>query len=293
MKDVFENAKKHNSFPKSQPKVYCRPEELAEFFENHFNSNDQNFETPEPLKITPDCISALIVNELSINDDPPTLEEIQAVINNLKLNKSFTDIPVEILKCLQNSKLTLQKLLSLYAKIWTTEEIPLQFRHSQITAIWKNKGKKSDPNSYRGIQVSSLLGKIFSIVLINRIKDWCNSQILDMQNEFRQGCDTTDGIHITKTTQLIAEKTNEQIYAIFIDLKAAFDHINSNWLFQSIRNRLPNTNQDNKIINLFDALYQSTTTELKKYPQLNFDINVGVRQGGPESPILFNLYLMY
>ena len=67
MKDVFENAKKHNSLPKSQPKVYCRPEELAELFENHFNSNFQNFETPEPLKITPDCISALIVNELSIS----------------------------------------------------------------------------------------------------------------------------------------------------------------------------------------------------------------------------------
>ena len=96
-----------------------------------------------------------------------------------------------------------------------------------------------------------------------------------------------------KTTQLIAEKTKEQIYAIFIDLKAAFDHINKNWLFQSIRNRLPNTNQDNKIINLFNALYQSTTVELKKHPQLNFDINVGVRQGGPESPILFNLYLDY
>ena len=91
MKDVFENAKKYNSLPKSQPKVYCKPEELAEFFENHFNRNDQNFETPEPLKITPDCISAFIVNELSINDDPPTLEELQVVIYNLKSNKSSTE----------------------------------------------------------------------------------------------------------------------------------------------------------------------------------------------------------
>ena len=96
--------------------------------------------------------------------------------------------------------------------------------------------------------------------------------------------------YITKTTLLIAEKTNEQIYVIFTDLKAAFDHINRNWLFQSIRNMLANTNQDNKFINFFDALYQSTTAKLKKHPQLNFDINVEVRQGGPESPILFNLY---
>ena len=109
-------------------------------------------------------------------------------------------------------------------------------------------------------------------MLINRIKDWYNSQIFDMQNGFCQGCGTTDSIHITKTTQLIAEKTNEQIYAIFIALKAAFDHNNRNWLFQSIRNRLPNTNQDNKIINLFDALYQSTTAELKKTPSTRVTI---------------------
>ena len=35
------------------------------------------------------------------------------------------------------------------------------------------------------------------------------------------------------------------------------------------------------------------STEEKNCPQLKFDINLGVRQGGPESPILFNLFLDY
>ena len=68
--------------------------------------------------------------------------------------------------------------------------------------------------------------KIFVILLINRIQEWYNSQILDFQNGFRSGCSTCDGIYILKQTQITAEKTEKQIYVAFIDLTAAFDHVN-------------------------------------------------------------------
>ena len=116
--------------------------------------------------------------------------------------------------------------------------------------------------------------------MVNRIKDWYNSQLLDFQNGFRKGHSTTDEVLITKITQLIAEKTNEAVYAIFVDLKAAFDHINRDWLFQTILNRFPVHNKSNKIIILLSALYQSATAELNNHPELKFDIKLGVRQGG-------------
>ena len=95
-------------------------------------------------------------------------------------------------------------------------------------------------------------------------------------------------------TQLIPEKINEAVYAIFVDLKAAaFDHVNRDWLFQTILNRLPVHNKNNKIIKLLSALYQSTTAERKNHPELKFGIKLGVHQGGPDSPLLFNLYLDY
>ena len=94
-------------------------------------------------------------------------------------------------------------------------------------------------------------------------------------------------------TQSIAEKTNEAVYAIFVDFKAAFDRINRDWLFQTILNRFSVHNKSNKIIKLLSALSQSTTAELKNHPELKFDIKLGVCQGGPESRLLFNLYLDY
>ena len=69
--------------------------------------------------------------------------------------------------------------------------------------------------------------------------------------------------------------------------------MNRSWLIQSIRNRLSHHHRNNKIVNLFDALNQFSTTELKDDPQISFETRSGVRQGGAESPMLFNLYLDY
>ena len=75
-----------------------------------------------------------------------------------------------------------------------------------------------------------------------------------------------------------------------MDLTAAFDHVERSWLFETIRKRLPN-NADNALIKLFESLYSSTTTALAETPQDEFQVNVGVRQGGPESPFLYNLFM--
>ena len=279
MKELFENAKNHKTISTNRSKCICPPEQLAVYFEKHFvEKNDEN-SNPEQLETIPTSITSLSNNSLKeaeINENPPTEEEIQTLINNLKSNKSSTDIPVEILKTLCNSKILIKELKSLFEVIWKCEKVPTHFEHSEITAIWKNKGKKSDPTNYRGIQVGSLIGKLFSILLINRIKYWYDSQILDLQNGFRPGRGTTDGVHITKSTQIIAEKTNQEVYTAFIDLQNAFDHVNRDWLFQSIRNRLPAQNKNNKIINLLFALYQHTTAQITNQPHLNFDIKLGV-----------------
>jgi len=118
MKELFENSKNHKSLPKSQPKLYCKPEKLAKHFENHFASKTHKFK-PSLLESPPTCIVMLTEqsSNMSINEAPPSTQEIQAIINNLKSNKSSTDISVEILKTLSNSKIINKELESFYAKI--------------------------------------------------------------------------------------------------------------------------------------------------------------------------------
>ena len=82
------------------------------------------------------------------------------------------------------------------------------------------------------------------------------------------------------------------MYALFVDLSAAFDHVNGDWLFQSINQRL-HTQESQKLFKLLESVYSYTTTALSGHDSEIFDIMVGVRQGGPESPTLYNLYIDY
>ena len=79
-------------------------------------------------------------------------------------------------------------------------------------------------------------------------------------------------------------------FILFVDLSAAFDHINREWLFKTIKQRFP-ASADINLIHLLESLYSHTTTALAESPDDIFEITLGVRQGGPESPILYNLYM--
>ena len=90
-------------------------------------------------------------------------------------------------------------------------------------------------------------------------------------------------------------KRKKRIYACFIDLTAAFDKIMRTWLFQSIYIRM-NPGQDGKIYSNFqiiEELYKKTTAYMTDDPdKKEFDVGAGVRQGGCESPSLYNLYMV-
>ena len=79
---------------------------------------------------------------------------------------------------------------------------------------------------------------------------------------------------------------------LFVDLTAAFDHIDRRWLFKTIKQRLQ-SDIDCKLFDLLETLYSSTTTALTGHELEKFVIELGVRQGGSESPLLFNLYIDY
>ena len=77
---------------------------------------------------------------------------------------------------------------------------------------------------------------------------------------------------------------------LFVDLTAAFDHVERIWLFMTIEKRFSN-DSSNELVDLLKAIYSYTTTALAENPDDKFDLNVGVRQGGAESPMLYNLFM--
>ena len=200
---------------------------------------------------------------------------------------------LNFLSMLQSLKSFLCELERMLTTIWRTQSTPTSWSHTKLVALWKGaaKGNVKDPSAYRGLQVGSTLCKLTIIIILDRLKKWYDEQLLDQEQGFRSGSGTADSIFITKRIQQISEGMKKPVYALFIDLSAAFDHINHSWLFKSISLRFPRQSDKITLIKILESIYQHTTSSRNRTPDDIIELLVGVRQGGPESPPLFNLYM--
>ena len=283
-----------STFKKQRRTNGCEPSKLKEFFEKHFTTSNTKIE-PIELQDAPEFVQVLRqVSFEGIDSTAPEKEEIKKVISKLKNGKTGIDFNSTIIKVAMECEELLNEITKLFQSIWLTLKIPKSWGHSKLITLWKgaSKGPIDDPSTYRGIQIGSTLCKVLVILILNRIQQWYDAQLLDQQQGFRSGRGTTDGIMLLKTLQQIAFKKKEKVFALFVDLSAAFDHVERSWLFKSIFQRI-NSEQHEKLFNLLKSLYSYTTTALDGNPQEIFEITIGVRQGGAESPSLYNLYMDY
>ena len=90
------------------------------------------------------------------------------------------------------------------------------------------KGNTNDPGNYRGISITSSLGKLFTSILNRRLMEWnlTENVITDAQYGFQLGRSTIDAIFALQS--LISQKLNnkQRLYCCFIDYQKAFDTVN-------------------------------------------------------------------
>ena len=228
------------------------------------------------------------MDELEINLDEITEAEIEVAIRMQKNGKASgnDNINAELFKTdLETNTNILCKLFNL---IWTRERFPESWKESQIVKIPK-KGDLSNCSNWRGISLLSVPSKIFTRILMNRIKHSIEERLRIEQAGFRGGRSTINQIFILRNIIEQNVELNSTLYLNFIDFAKAFDSINRDCLWKILKiYGIPQ-----KIINLMKNLYQGssgrvlvngTTTE-------KFDIRTGVKQGCVMSGLLFNIVI--
>ena len=102
----------------------------------------------------------------------------------------------EIIKTLNRSNVAL--LTQLFNTCLDTGIYP--WNANIITPLHK-KGSKDDPDNYRAIAVSSVLGKLFSTILLNRLIEFRHAHCPDPENQlgFTKGAQTYDHILTMQT----------------------------------------------------------------------------------------------
>ena len=230
---AFKNDK--SCFKNGKVEDKCDPKALIDYFKDHF-SKKMNSNPPEELIGTHDFNPPLSRNPTrTINVEAPTFSELEKILKKLKGGKSANDIIPAFIKCSLESEEMMYELLNLYKSVWETKIVPEKWGLSRLVALWKgaSKGKITDPTAYRGLQIGSTLCKILMIIILDRLKEWYDENLLDQQQGFRPGRGTCDGIYLVKRLQQISSIMKKPMYVLFIDLTAAFDHVNSCLLYTS------------------------------------------------------------
>ena len=98
---------------------------------------------------------------------------LSAALKHLKEGKSPGDdkIKSDFMLCDENNLKYLNVLTELFNKIYYTGHFPDQWTTGVIVPIFK-KGDKKNPANYRGITLTSTMGKLFTYVLNQRFTAW-------------------------------------------------------------------------------------------------------------------------
>ena len=142
---------------------------------------------------------------------------------------------------------------------------------------------------YRMIQTSTILSKLVSLIILQRLNPWIEKQLLQYQLGFRQGSGTVEGILAVRTLQTITRNTNKNVWVLLTEMTAGFDTVIRKFCFQSIYHRLPE-NADLANFQILESLYHHTEGYLTNTKD-TITLKRGTRQGAIESPSLWALFL--
>ena len=180
---ILKGNKKNNEIPIELDKLYEHFKALSSENENEVGQENIECETNV-------CDSSPILNR------PITDDEVKKCISKLKNNKSagIDGILNEHIKSTQDIMNPLYVLL--FNKILDTGVFPAEWLVGVIVPLYKNKGDVHDPNNYRGITLLSCIGKLFTSILNERLKEYStvNHSINENQAGFRHEYSTLDHI---------------------------------------------------------------------------------------------------
>jgi hypothetical protein len=225
-------------------------------------------------------------------DNPVTEKEIINSIKNLKNNKAvgLDQISNEMIKYSQHILLPL--LCKLFNTILVAGIYPKSWKEGYIVPIFKSNNAL-DPANYRGITILSCLGKLFNSILNSRLSThFENHKIIDnSQIGFSRNNRASDHMYTLKTLIDKYTKHKKKLFTCFIDFKKAFDSVDHNGLIY----KLKRSGIGDSLYKLMKDMYTrpDATIRVKVKDKLSnmFKLLVGVNQGDPLSPLLFNLYV--
>jgi hypothetical protein len=216
-----------------------------------------------------------------------SVHSIQKAIQHLKKGKSDGHT-AQCTDHIINGSNKLHVYLSfLLSSMLTHGFSPNGFLLSTVIPIPKSKRKSlNDSENYRGIALSSVIGKVYDWVILDTYGDCLNTS--DLQFGFKAGHSTAACSFVVKETIQYYLNKNSSVNVVLLDASKAFDKVNYVKLFRLLLRKgiCP------LVARFLIVLYTDQVLRVRwgDFTSQYFSVSNGVKQGGVLSPILFGIY---
>ena len=221
------------------------------------------------------------------NEDPFTLPELTKVLKAAKLRKQPgpDNMIMELYKWLDHgNRLKLSSILN----TWWLEGAPEELFTARVVPIYK-KGKIDEPTNYRPISLLNSLYKIYATLFRHRMQQAVESKVSSNPYGFRPNRSTAHAAYIIRRVQDSSEQKSAELHLALLDREKAFDKVQHDTLFESLR-RL---GFSLKYLQVIRNIYSNPAVFVRdEYGLSGLKRQAtGIRQGSSLSPYLF-LFVM-
>ena len=227
---------------------------------------------------------------MAYNAVPPTYKEVASAVNKCKSSGSacpFDQISIIILKKCPILRTLLHAII---VECWSKKCIPQCWKKSATVLIYK-KGNTSDPSNFLPITLQPVLYKILAAIMRKRRFEYLSQNKLIDQKHQKGFWPSVDGVgeHTETPTHVIREAKRHQngLVVTLLDLKNAFGEFQH----ELIRAALQYHHLPQLFIELFNSIYLNAVISVASNKEWTdfLEVEKGVLQGDPCSPLLFNL----
>jgi hypothetical protein len=230
------------------------------------------------------CPSDYVSQQFTDSELTKALSELnaQAAVGPQRVSSSY-------IKSVFSKQESRVPLLALMNRCLFEGKVPSAWGLSEVFILYKGKGDKKQPVNYRGINLNDDFLRLFERLLDQRLTSWLTEHQPwgDQQFGFCSGVGTEDAALCLQTLAGVCTRIKGfPLFANFIDLQRAFPSM----LRTQILKVLHKIGVPYGLIRAFAATFSGNSCRLRIGDNLtrSFPVNRGTKEGGINSPKIFN-----